>query len=83
MKPDPSLIDQATTLLRVEPACVVLIGDSVTDVQAGHAGGVRVVGYAKHARRGRELAEAGAEAVTADLASIRMSRLSGESPGVV
>lgn len=75
MKPDPALIDEATALLDVDPASAVLIGDSVTDVLAGHARGVRVIGYAKHARRGRELAEAGADKVTAELGAIRVALL--------
>jgi phosphoglycolate phosphatase len=73
MKPDPALIDQAAALLDTDPASAVLIGDSVTDVQAGHARGVRVIGYAKHARRGRELTEAGVDDVTADLGAIRVA----------
>jgi len=77
MKPNPTLIDQATAFIDVAPTSAVLIGDSVTDVEAGHARGLHVIGYAKHARRGRELAEAGADSVTADLATIRVSGTTG------
>jgi len=34
---------------------MVLVGDSVSDVQVAHAGSVRVIGHAKNPRRGDEL----------------------------
>ncbi len=43
-KPDPELIYTACARLNVAPARVILIGDTVNDVLAGHAAGCRVIG---------------------------------------
>ena len=63
MKPDPYLVVEATSLLNMTPAECVLVGDSVSDVQAGHAAGVPVIGLAKTPSRGAELDAAGASAL--------------------
>ncbi|WP_152185545.1 HAD family hydrolase [Segeticoccus rhizosphaerae] len=68
MKPHPSFVLAALDLIQVEPRDAVLIGDSVTDVEVGHASGVDIIGYAKTPPRGRELATAGAEATTEAMA---------------
>jgi HAD superfamily hydrolase (TIGR01509 family) len=43
-KPDPELVYTACRRLRVSPPQVVLIGDTINDVLAGHAAGCPVVG---------------------------------------
>lgn len=63
MKPSPFLLEQALDDLGFEAARTVMIGDSVSDVQAATAAGVRIVGLAKHSQHGQELAAAGAVAV--------------------
>lgn len=63
MKPDPFLVAEALCHLGAAPHHSVLVGDSVSDVQAGQAAGVLVIGLAKTAERGFELAHAGAVAI--------------------
>jgi phosphoglycolate phosphatase len=63
MKPHPYLLEQALNALEVEPRSAVFVGDSVSDVQAGAAIGVPILGLAKNPERGKELADAGAAAV--------------------
>ena len=64
MKPHPSLVLAALNLLTLARPRPVLIGDSLTDVQAAHAGRAKAIGYAKTPDRGHELASVGADAVT-------------------
>jgi len=66
MKPDPYVVKCAINLLHVTAERCVLIGDSISDVEAGHAAGVKVIGFAKTVERGRDLSRAGAEAITPD-----------------
>ena len=63
MKPDPYLVVEATRLLGMAAAECVLVGDSVSDVQAGRAAGVPVIGLAKTPSRRAELDAAGASAL--------------------
>lgn len=63
MKPSPRFLEQALRDLGLEPSRAVFIGDSVSDVQAANAAGVRILGLAKNIQRGKELAEAGAIAI--------------------
>ncbi|HEY0805278.1 MAG TPA: HAD hydrolase-like protein [Pseudonocardiaceae bacterium] len=46
LKPDPFLVRQAMWFLDTTPDRCCMIGDSVTDIQAGHALGVPVIAYA-------------------------------------
>ena len=48
----------------------VLVGDSTTDVLAGHFAGVAVIGYADKPGKAQPLADVQAAAVTTDLAEI-------------
>lgn len=64
MKPHPSVIQRALTLLDQPARRCVLLGDSITDVQVSHATGIRCIGYAKTSTRGHELHLAGADAIT-------------------
>ncbi|MGW5970001.1 HAD family hydrolase [Streptomyces sp. NPDC055186] len=70
MKPSPHALLRAAEVLDVSPEGCVLIGDSVTDVQAAHAAGGTAIGYANKPRKLRTLAEAGAEAIMEDMATI-------------
>ncbi|MFF7298469.1 HAD family hydrolase [Streptomyces sp. NPDC008265] len=63
MKPDPHPLLAAAGALDVEPAALVLIGDSITDVAAARAAGVRSIGFANKFRKRSTLAEAGADVV--------------------
>jgi HAD superfamily hydrolase (TIGR01509 family) len=63
MKPHPHLVANALLIVGAEPHDAVLVGDSVSDVTAGHRAGVRVIGLAKNPRRGEELRRAGADAI--------------------
>jgi len=64
MKPNTHTVEVALGIVRVMPNEAVLIGDSVSDVQVAHAAGVRALGFAKNPQRGKELADAGADALT-------------------
>jgi phosphoglycolate phosphatase len=70
MKPNTHTVDEALRLLRTEPSRAVFIGDSVSDVEVSRAVGMPCIGYAKTPRRGDELREAGADALTGDIAEI-------------
>ena len=63
MKPDPYMVRQAVTLLDERPDRCGFVGDSITDIEVASTTGVRSIGYAKHERRGEELAAAGADAL--------------------
>jgi HAD superfamily hydrolase (TIGR01509 family) len=49
MKPHPYLLFNAIRDLASEPSACVFIGDSMTDIDAGRAAGVRVIAYANRA----------------------------------
>jgi len=46
LKPSPYLVRLAAKKLDMTPNCCTLIGDSSSDIQAAHAGGVEAVGFA-------------------------------------
>jgi HAD superfamily hydrolase (TIGR01549 family) len=64
MKPHPEILRRALASVGANPQDALMIGDAVSDVEASHAAGVRIVGYAKTPRRAAELVAAGADAVT-------------------
>lgn len=70
MKPHPRLICDALDLLRVPPSAAVLIGDSVTDVEAALHCHVPVVGFATAPHRKNGLADAGANSVVLGYAEL-------------
>lgn len=45
VKPHPDHLFSALTALAVEPPAAVMVGDGRMDIQAGHAAGLRTVGY--------------------------------------
>ena len=63
LKPDPHLVERGAQLAAGRRATVVLFGDSVTDIQAARAAGVRSVVYGKNPQRFGELESAGADAM--------------------
>ncbi|WP_129782884.1 HAD family hydrolase [Promicromonospora panici] len=70
MKPNTHTVNEALRSLRIEANRAVFVGDSLSDVEVSRAAGVPCIGYAKTPRRGDELREAGADAVTADIAEL-------------
>lgn len=82
LKPQPDLLGRALGLLGARAEEAVFLGDSVTDVQAGAAAGVPVVGVAEDSARRRELRSAGAAAVVegvADLLPPPQEKTAGDS----
>lgn len=67
LKPAPYLISQALAALDVDPASAVLVGDSVTDIQAAHAAGIRSIGYANKPGKLDHLTAAGADVIITDM----------------
>ncbi|MFF1557046.1 HAD family hydrolase [Streptomyces sp. NPDC058279] len=63
MKPAPYPLLSAAAALGVEPENMVLIGDSLTDIEAARAAGARSIGYANKPRKWSALTEAGADVV--------------------
>lgn len=70
MKPSPYRVREAVHLLDADNADCTLIGDSTTDVMAGHLAGVAVIGYANRPGKAEALADAQAAAVITNLADI-------------
>ena len=70
MKPHPEILRQALVILRAKPHGALMIGDTVSDVQASIAAGVRSIGYAKTPSRGQSLTSAGAIAIVASMSSL-------------
>ncbi|MFH9658220.1 HAD family hydrolase [Streptomyces sp. NPDC017248] len=70
MKPNPDAVIRAAKGLDVPPTACVLIGDSVTDIQAAHAAGGTAIGYANKPRKIEAFAEVRADAITEDMGAI-------------
>jgi HAD superfamily hydrolase (TIGR01509 family) len=70
MKPHPHIVRRALTITGASAENVVLIGDSVSDIEVARTVGVHSIGYAKTQRRGIELHEAGADAVVDSMADL-------------
>lgn len=66
MKPNPAPVQAAVKALDVDPARCVLIGDSLTDIEAAHAAGTLAIGYANRPGKAQRLVEAGADAIAED-----------------
>ncbi|AXG12655.1 HAD family hydrolase [Intrasporangium calvum] len=63
LKPSPRLIIDAGRAVNRPPDSLVLVGDSVTDVQAATAAGLPTIGIAKNYQRAAALTDAGAAVV--------------------
>ncbi|MEV5775653.1 HAD family hydrolase [Streptomyces antimycoticus] len=70
MKPHPHSLLRAAELLKVGPSECVLIGDSLTDIQAAHVARSTAIGYANKAHKREAFAKAGAEAVIEHMEAI-------------
>lgn len=63
MKPNPFYVNAAVRMIGIDRSRCVFIGDSVSDVSAGQAAGVPVIGLAKTPQRGADLEAAGVSAL--------------------
>jgi HAD superfamily hydrolase (TIGR01509 family) len=63
MKPNPAPVLQAVQALGIQPARTVLVGDSLSDIEAGRAAGVRTIGYANRPAKAGPFRIAGADVV--------------------
>jgi HAD superfamily hydrolase (TIGR01662 family) len=55
LKPEPYLLDRALEQLGAKPADAVLVGDSITDIQAARAAGTAAIAYANKPGKDRAL----------------------------
>ncbi|WP_306747237.1 HAD family hydrolase [Saccharothrix yanglingensis] len=70
MKPNPFSLTLAANRLGVSTTEVVLIGDTVTDVEASQAVGAKSIGYANKPEKRDILLQAGADAVIDSMAAL-------------
>ena len=63
MKPNPEPVLRAVSDLGILASRAVLVGDSLSDIQAGQAAGVRTIGYANRLTKVDVFREAGADVV--------------------
>ncbi|SDU47595.1 HAD family hydrolase [Jiangella alkaliphila] len=70
MKPNPAYLIETATELGVPAARCVLVGDSVTDIEAARRAGVRAIGYANKPGKVARLMGAGAYALVTSMADI-------------
>jgi HAD superfamily hydrolase (TIGR01509 family) len=75
LKPNPFLVSSAVRGLAVPATQCVLIGDSVTDIQAAKAAAVKAVGYANRAAKIVQFAPLGPSVIITDRTYAAMSRL--------
>lgn len=69
-KPDPAMLHAAMAEAGAAVADTVMIGDTVFDIAAAHAVGVRAIGVAWGYHEAGELLAAGAESVASDTAEL-------------
>lgn len=67
MKPHPHVLLRALTELAAPAESAVIVGDSVTDTEAGLAADVWTIGYANKPGKVEALADAGADAVVTSM----------------
>ncbi|MBX9423811.1 HAD family hydrolase [Streptomyces lateritius] len=70
MKPNPFPLITAAEQMHIDVTSCTLIGDSLTDVQAAHAAGATVIGYADKPHKADLFAEAQADAITEDMHAV-------------
>ncbi|GAA4106171.1 HAD-IA family hydrolase [Streptomyces hundungensis] len=70
MKPNPFPLIRAAEQVHIDVTNCTLIGDSLTDIQAAHAAGASVIGYANKPRKAALFAQAHADAITEDMQAI-------------
>lgn len=72
-KPHPFMVEQAMKALGCEPGQSLMIGDAIHDMAMGKAAGVRAVGVSWGFGRASELADAGADEIHENFASLDAS----------
>ncbi|GGM51023.1 HAD family hydrolase [Dactylosporangium sucinum] len=70
LKPDDHLVRLALRSLAVAPEAALFVGDSTTDIEAGHAAAVPTIGYANKPGKRERLSAAGADAVIDSMAEL-------------
>lgn len=70
MKPHPYSIERALVHVELPAARCVLIGDSVTDIEAAHTAGTRSIAYAKAPDRVPRLLDANPDAITESMEAL-------------
>lgn len=70
MKPSPYPLLEAASRLGITPGRTVLIGDSVTDIEAARAAATRSIGFANKPAKETSLADAGADEVVLSMMSV-------------
>lgn len=70
LKPSPAMLLDAAVAAGVPASAAVMVGDSVTDVEAAAAAGMPGIGLTPDADRSRAMREAGAVAVLPDTAAL-------------
>jgi phosphoglycolate phosphatase-like HAD superfamily hydrolase len=73
LKPNPYLLLAAIRAAEQQPEHSVLIGDSVTDIEAAHAAQLPAIGYANKPGKRESFAEARAEVVVTDMSEVARS----------
>lgn len=73
LKPHPHLLLKAAAALRAEPSTCVLIGDSVTDVEAAHRAGASSIAFANKPDKRNSLLAAGPDAVISSLRDLTVA----------
>jgi len=63
LKPDPYLVIHALARIKQRSERALFVGDSMSDVVAGHAAGLAVVGLGKTPERAEQLRTSGADAI--------------------
>ncbi|WP_281179502.1 trehalose-phosphatase [Nocardia inohanensis] len=71
-KPDPAMLFEAARRCGADPARTVVVEDSAAGVRAGHTGGFGLVIGVDRGGHRELLAAAGADAIVADLAGVRV-----------
>ncbi len=73
MKPHPATLERAVAALHGRAQTAVLVGDSITDLEAAHRAGIRSLGYANHPDKVLTLTGAGADAVATSMSLLATS----------
>ncbi|SDM91386.1 haloacid dehalogenase superfamily, subfamily IA, variant 1 with third motif having Dx(3-4)D or Dx(3-4)E [Lentzea albidocapillata subsp. violacea] len=74
MKPNPDSLIRAANALGIKPEAALLVGDTVTDIEACLVADVRPIGYATTARRRTDLENAGAAVVIGSMDALLVTR---------
>jgi HAD superfamily hydrolase (TIGR01509 family) len=70
LKPSPYLLEQAVARARVPTSACLLVGDSITDIQAADEIDMLCIGYANKPGKESRLAQAGATAIITTLTDL-------------